>query len=497
MHKLYLVLVFLFFYFNGNSQTVLKEDFTATNIYDVDFIARASNGNFIGMYEGGGSGYPYTFVFDKRLRNKERKLVNKFAAGHIGFYHDYDNLIHVYVGYLTKVTKDLHEGKAGKITKSILKVSNGSTLSTQIVGNSIISTEEYKSRMECYKYNIVTGELESKLKDTKNKGDQFDMLRAFYLKNGNIMVIGHIHKFQPQAAYGLGPVSNGFRVSLYNSEMNLIHSIEKEDMLHYSFMNAFSFESNTEEGGVLYFWARDVKTNKMKMYKISAEEDKITVKENELVLEDIETTFLNDKIDEKQYKEIFSALITDMAADKKRDTQGDDYIIDSSYTLHNKTYVSYHVVQNIKGKANGAIVLVGVFELNEVGGVVKNMVVDFQFHPVDQNLIPKHGDAEQFQMFYKRHKVHPFYDGDKITYFYVINSMLTGFEIDMQGKITKLPEIAVSNPTVNKGVKLPFVHTILPLDDHSFFLKARHGNVTDEGIAIILKSDYTLYTFKP
>ena len=73
--------------------------------------------------------------------------------------------------------------------------------------------------------------------------------------------------------------------------------------------------------------------------------------------------------------------------------------------------------------------------------------------------------------------------------------MLTGFEIDMQGKITKLPEIAVSNPTVNKGVKLPFVHTILPLDDHSFFLKARHGNVTDEGIAIILKSDYTLYTF--
>ena len=404
MRKLHLVLLSLFFNFNGYTQTVLKEDFSAKNVYDVDFIARASNGNFIGMYEGGGSGYPYTFVFDKRLRNKERKRVNNFSAGHIGFYHDNDNLIHLYTGYLTKVTKDLHEGKAGKITKSFLKVSNGSTPSTQIVGNSIISMDQIepmygKRYMECYKYNFVTNEREFKVIDKENKGGKFNQLRVFNLTNGNILAIGEIHKFQPQAAYGLGPLSNGFRVSLYNSEMNFIHSVEREDILHYNFLNAYSFESNTEEGGVLYFWARDVKNNKMSMFKISAEGDNITIKENELVLEDIETTFLNDKIDEKQYKEIFSALITNMAADKKRDTQGDDYIIDSSYTLHNKTYVSYHVVQNIKGKANGAIVLVGVFELNDVGGVVKNMVVDFQFHPEDQSLIPKHGDAEQFHMF--------------------------------------------------------------------------------------------------
>jgi len=497
MLKLNLVILILFSYFAGFSQTVLKEEFSSKNCYDVDFIAKTKSGNFIAMYEGGGSGYPYTFVFDKRLRNKERILVNKFSAPHIGFYHDNDDLIHLYTGYLTKVTRAVHEGKTGKITKSTMKVPNGSALSTQVVGTSIISTDEIKRTMLSYKYNFVTGELESKVQDNKNKGDNFDLLRAFYLRNGNILVIGAIHKFQPQGAYGLGPESNGFRVSLYTSEMNLINSIEKEDKLHFDYSKAFSLESNTEEGDAIYFWGRDMKTNKMIMYKISIEGENISIKDNKLVLEDIEMSHLNDKIDEKQYNEIFSALITDMGPDKKRDTQGDDYILDSSYTLHNKTFLNYHVVQNIKGKATGAIVLVGVFELNESGAVDKNMVVDFQFHPEDQSLIPKHGDAEQFQMFYKRHRVHPFYDGNKITYFYVINSNLTGFEIDEQGKILALPEIPVDYPTVNKGVKLPFVHTILPLDDHSFFLKARYGNVTDEGIAIILKSDYTLYTIKP
>ncbi len=79
MLKVNIVLLLLFFYFTGFSQTVLKEGFSSNNIYDVDFIAKTKGGNFIGMYEGGGSAYPYTFVFDKRLKNRERLRLNNIS----------------------------------------------------------------------------------------------------------------------------------------------------------------------------------------------------------------------------------------------------------------------------------------------------------------------------------------------------------------------------------------------------------------------------------
>jgi len=490
MLKVNIVLLLLFFYFTGFSQTVLKEGFSSNNIYDVDFIAKTKGGNFIGMYEGGGSAYPYTFVFDKRLKNRERLRLNNISSKHLGFYHDDDNLIHLYTVSLLKITKIVHEGKGGKSAKSIFKVPNGTAVSTQFVGNSIISLDTdhrafRKRSMVGYKYNFVTGEREFKVRDKESIGRKVNYLRVFSLKSGKILVIGEIHKFQPQGAYGLGPESNGLRFTLYNSEINFITSVTREDKLHYDNSKAYSFESNTEEGDVIYFWARDMKSNKMSIFKISVDGDNINISENELIQENIEMVYMNEKIDEKQYTEIFSALVTNMAPDRKKDTQGDDYILDSTYTIDNQTYNSYHVVQNIKGKTSGAFVLVGVFVLNESGAVVKNMVVDFQFHPEDPKMIPKYGDEEQFQMFYKRHRVQPFFDGNKIRYFYVVNSNLTGFEINETGEILRLPEIPVDYPTGNKGAKIPFVHTILPLDDHSFFLKARHANVGKEGIANI------------
>ena len=474
------------------AQLNFEKKFYANDEYSTNRLVKSENDNYYGYSDNEAGTHAYFYIFDSDLKNTVRKAIFEPYPYHIGFYDNKNETVHLY-GDQGRIYKQIYSEDDKKVNKVKTKFLADGILKGNIYysinPSTIASLGSGKSWFSGSKVDIVNETIEKEFEDKENKHKMTDYLdcKLFQLNNGNLLLF---LKERLGKESSVSPRPDGFTVQLYDDNLNLISSKSEKNEIWYSTYAGLELVRNSKpDEDNLLLWARDVKTNKMTIFNINVKSNKIEITENKIKDKDITTSYLDENMNKEGYDDIFKFLVTNMPEDKYQENPGESYFLDSAYTLGDKTYVNYHLHQNIKGKVSGEIFMTGIFVLNEDGLLTENLAVDMSFKDVKTKKDETPLD-NGVQLLY------PFYSNNKIVYVYTQNLKLKGFVIEAGKEVITLEDIEIDLPKEARPNNPWESFSIIPMSHNSFVLQAKHRKPYPDGTFVYKKSNYTFYTIE-